>query len=140
MSMQPLPAQDGVYHAHPWSGLPSTNDRQPRGCQYRATRLREALSEMLPTPSMLAPALYSSCGDIDHGKSAEGGVIHNVAYYWRLPISLLSVVSDPGSHSGRSSPLRNSFFFFHREKSYFSILFPRRLIVRLVRAGTKSSH
>ena len=28
-----------VYTTHPWSGFPSTIARQPRGCQYRTTRL-----------------------------------------------------------------------------------------------------
>ena len=58
--------------------FPSSIARQPRGCQYRTTRLRKALGETLfPTPTLLAPTLFqhSKCGDIDHGKSAQGGLV-----------------------------------------------------------------
>ena len=60
----------------PGGGIPSSIARQTRGCRYRTTRLRKALGEMLPTSNLFGPRHYSNCcGDTDHGKSAERGVI-----------------------------------------------------------------
>ena len=46
------------YITPPWGGLPSSIARQPRGCQYRTTRLRKALDEMFTTPTLSAPTLF----------------------------------------------------------------------------------
>ena len=70
--------RQGIPHP-PWHGFPSSIARQPRGGQYRTTRLRKALGGMFTTPNFLAPTLllYSNCGDIEHGNTAQeqGGVI-----------------------------------------------------------------
>ena len=49
---------NGEYHTPPWGGFPSSIARQPRGCQYRTIRLRNALGEMFPTPTFLTPTLF----------------------------------------------------------------------------------
>ena len=69
----PTTVYDGVYHTiTPPSGcLPSSIARQPRGCRYRTTRLRKALGEMFPTPTLHRQ--YSNCADVEHGKSAQRG-------------------------------------------------------------------
>ena len=48
------------------------------------TRLRNALGEMIPTPIFLAPTLSNCCGDIDHAKSAQGGVIYIAVFGARV--------------------------------------------------------
>ena len=55
----------------PWGVISSSLARQTRGCQYRTIRLRKALGDTFPTPTVSAPALFS-CEDIDHGESALG--------------------------------------------------------------------
>ena len=40
--------------SRPWGGFSSSIARQPRGRQYQTKRLRKALGEVLPTPTMLA--------------------------------------------------------------------------------------
>ena len=46
------------YITPPWGGLPSSIARQPRGCQYRTMRLREAPGEMFPMLTFSASALF----------------------------------------------------------------------------------
>ena len=53
-------------------GFPSPIARQPRRCQYRTMRLREAL-QCRP----FWHRHYSNCGDTDHGKSTQRGVIND---------------------------------------------------------------
>ena len=42
----------------PWGAFPISIARQLGGCQYRTVRLRNALGEMIPTPTFLAPTLF----------------------------------------------------------------------------------
>ena len=67
-----------TYITPPCDGLPSSVCRQPRRCQYRAIRLRKAVGETFPAPTVLTPTLllYPYCGNIDHGKSAQGCVVN----------------------------------------------------------------
>ena len=72
---------DGVHHT-PWGGFPTSIARQPRGCQYRTMRLRKALGEMFPTPTISAPARFQ-LWRYRAWKIGRGGcdiVIHTVVY------------------------------------------------------------
>ena len=84
---------DGENITPPWGGFPSSIARQPKkGGQYRTIRLRKALGEMFPTPTVLAPTL-SYCGDIEHGKSAQGSMICTVVIYTGTLLILLLIGS-----------------------------------------------
>ena len=67
-----------VYTTLPWGGFPSSIARQLR---HRTTRTssessRRHVSSALP----LRHRHHSSCGDIDHGRSTQGAVIHTVVH------------------------------------------------------------
>ena len=52
-------------------------------CSTTNIRLRNALGEMFPSPTVLASVLlfqHSNCGDIDHVQSVQGGVVYIVVY------------------------------------------------------------
>ena len=66
---------DVVYITSPWGVFPSSIARRLRGCQYRTIRIQKGLGDMFLTPTYFWQRQYSSGGDIDHGKSAQGGVI-----------------------------------------------------------------
>ena len=56
----------------------------PRACQYRTIRVRKALGEMVPNADLFGTdtIIPTSCGDIEHGTSAQGGLI-----MWYTPSS-----------------------------------------------------
>ena len=68
-----------VYITSPWGGFRRSIARKPRGSQHRTIRLPKALAEMVPTPTFWHRH-YSNGRDIQHGKSAQGGVIYTVVY------------------------------------------------------------
>ena len=54
---------------------------QNRTIYTRIIRLRKGLGEILPMPTFSAPTVFSSCGDIDRGKSPLGVVICRTVVY-----------------------------------------------------------
>ena len=70
-----------------WGGFPNSIARQPRGCQYRTNTERYVFGKLSATCFQRRPfwhRQYSSCGDIELGKLAQGGVIYTAVVYGKL--------------------------------------------------------
>ena len=73
------PVHDGVLITPPWGRFffPSSIAGQPRGCQYRTIRLRQALGETFPPPTFfVAPTLFQLLWRYRPWKIGPGGVIN----------------------------------------------------------------
>ena len=65
---------DGIYHP-PWGRFPGSIALRPRGRQYRTIRLRKASSRRDDSNAHFF-GTDPICGDLDHGKSAQGCVTY----------------------------------------------------------------
>ena len=64
-----------VYITPPWGAFPRSIARQARGYQYRTMRLRKALGETFPTPTVSAPILFQLLRRYRAWKIGPEGVI-----------------------------------------------------------------
>ena len=85
-----------LYTTPPWGVFPRPIARQPRGSKHRTTRLRKALGEMFPTPTVLTTTLFH-LWRYRPWKIGQGG------YDRRRRIRCISCISDK-SPTARAAP------------------------------------
>ena len=120
-----------MYITPPCGGFRSPIARQPRGYQHGTIRLLKALAEVLPTPTFLAP-YYSNCGDTEHGKPAQGGVIYTAVCGISLRLNMSEIHQVEGLNPGKYLSCFFACAFFVFTLLFGTVWFHNRVALGLV--------